>query len=200
LRFHYAIAALIAALPLAAQTPSAITATNYVPPTTQERWHHYFNETLIAPDFYLAVFGSAAIDQITHTPPEWKQGIAGYGRRSASDFGLYAIDGTIHQAASAALGYDPRYIHCGCPGFWHRTGHAVLWTFLTKNSSGQTRFDVPAVGAVYGSSMISTLWYPSRYDPLTDGVREANHLIAYRVGRNIFEEFRADLKHAFHRH
>lgn len=186
-------------LPALAQTPDPNAALlTYQPLTPSERWNFYWNGTLLSSSLSAASFGSAIIDHLAHDPPEWRQGIEGYGRRSASEYGFHIIQATVHQAGAAALGYDPRYQQCDCKGFWRRTGHAVKWSFLTRNNAGDTRFDIPSMAGAYGASMLSMNWYPHRYNALTDGVRVGNHEVGLIVGFNVLREFGPDLKHAFH--
>jgi len=175
-----------------AQTPSA-----WQPLNADERWNNFWETTVADPDFYAAALVSAGYSQITKAPPEWGQGAAGYGRRTGSWLAVHGIQETIHQGGAAILGYSPRYLSCGCTGFFARTGHAIKWTFLTKNNSGQTRLDLPVLAGTYGAGMLSTYWYPARYQPLSDGVRNGNQQMALTIGLNFLREFEPDLKRMF---
>jgi len=169
----------------------------YKPLSGAERWHRYWKDTILSPGLYFAATGAASGSQLAHDPPEWHQGAKGYARRSASLLGLFTIQETVAQAGAAALGYDPRYIQCECRGFFRRSGHAILWTFLTKNEQGSTRFNLPALAGAYGSGMLSTYWYPPRYNPLSDGVRVGNQQVGFDVGVNLIREFSPELKKFF---
>ena len=170
---------------------------DYQPVTNAQRWDHYWNGTLLSSSLYAATLGSALWDHLDHDPPEWRQGLKGYGRRSVSEYGFHVVQVSVHQAGATALGYDPRYQHCDCKGFFRRTAHSVKWSFLTRNNAGQTRFDVPALAGAYGAGMLSMYWYPNRYNALTDGVREGNHEVGLMVGVNFFREFGPELKRSF---
>ncbi len=175
-----------------AQTPST-----WQPLNADERWINFRDTTIADPDFYTAALVSAGYSQLTKAPPEWGEGASGFGRRTASRLAVLGIQETIHQGGAAILGYSPRYLSCGCKGFFPRTGHAIKWTFLTKNSSGQTRFDFPVIAANYGAGMLSTYWYPARYQPLSDGVRAGNQQMALSIGLSFLREFEPDLKRIF---
>ncbi len=181
-------------IPLAAQAPPG-----YTPMTPSERWHRYLSEGFLAPGLYMASLGSAIGSQLGNAPPEWGQGVAGYARRSASNFGVFTAQITMYEAGAAVLGLEPRYQHCGCKGFVRRTGHAFKWSFVTYNNEGQLRLNIPTVAAAYGSSMLSMAWYPDRFHPLTDGVREGNQEMGFAVGVNIIKEFSPELKRIFRR-
>lgn len=175
----------------------AQTAPAWQPLNGEERWANFFDTTVTDPTFWGAAVISAGYSQITKAPPEWSQGVLGFGRRTGSRLATYGIQQTIHQGGDAMLGYDPRYLSCDCKGFWTRTGHAIKWSFLTKNNSGRTRIDLPSLAGTYGGGMLSTYWYPPRFNPLTDGVRNGNQQLGISVGLNVLREFEPDIKRIF---
>ena len=177
---------------LAAQTAPA-----YTPLTSSERWEHYRRETFLSPGLYFAALGAAGGTQLAKDPPEWGQGLSGYGKRAASFLATYAIQSTVHEGAAAALGYDPRYLHCDCKGGARRMAHVFVWSFLTKNEEGRIRFNSPSVAGAYAGEMLPYLWYPGRYSPWKDGFREGSQEIGIIVGVNIFREFGPELKRFF---
>lgn len=183
------------------QTPSTalLTPLNYQPLTRHQRWHRYGQDTILSPGLYFGSAGAASGAQLGNDPPEWGQGAAAYGKRTASILGTFLIQETVAQGGAALLGYDPRYLHCDCRGFWRRSGHAVKWSFLTKNTEGKTRLDVPSLASAYAAGMLSTYWYPARFNPLTDGVRNGNQQEAFTIGVNILKEFSPELKRLFRR-
>ncbi len=188
-----------------AQTPTtpappatiAPTSPVYLPLDSSERWDNFFRTTVGDSTFFGSALLSAGYSQLTKDPPEWGEGAEAYARRTASWLGIYGIRETVHQAGAAMLGYDPRYLPCDCTGFFHRTGHAIAWTFLTKNNEGKTRLDLPEFAGTYGAGMISTYWFPARFQPLSDGVRIANQQMTLTVGLSFLKEFAPDLRRAF---
>ena len=187
-----------------AQTPGGaddiLTSANYKPLTGKERAAFLVSDTLLSPLTYVAAVGGGGIQHLNNAPPEWNQGAKGYAKRSASVLGIVLIQGSISNGAAAALGYEPRYIHCGCNGFLKRTSHAVVWSIITKNSAGGNRLNLPALAGAYGSGMISTLWYPDRFDPWKDGVRLGTQQLPFLAGANWLREFSPDLKRVLHLH
>jgi hypothetical protein len=177
---------------LPAQTPTA-----YLPLDSSQRWEHYWHNTFLYPGLYFAALGVAGGMQLTKDPPEWGQGLAGYSKRAGTFFATYAIQDAVHEAGDAALGYDPRYIHCECKGGVRRIAHAVAWSFLTKNDQGRTRFNAPVVAGAYASEIVPYLWYPTRYSPLKDGFRGGSQEIGITVGLNIIREFGPEFKRLF---
>jgi len=178
---------------VSAQTPIAA----YTPLTSSQRWDHYIHQTLLSPGIYLASFAAAGGTQLTKDPPEWGQGIEGYGKRAGSLFATFSIQATVQEGAAAALRYDPRHLRCECQGFGRRLGHGLVWSFVTKNDAGQTRFNFPVVAGAYAGGMLPMLWYPDRYSPLKDGLRRGSQALGFVVGMNLIAEFSPELKRFF---
>lgn len=170
----------------------------YKPLSGKERLHHYLQEAFISPAPYLASLASGGIDQLDKAPPEWGQGAAGYAKRTASMFGVVTIQTSVHEALAAGMGLEPRYIACECKGFLPRTGHAIKMSFLTYDREGRSRIDLPSMAGAYAGGMISQYWYPSRFDPLSDGVRVGTQQFGIHVALDIYREFKPDLKRALH--
>ncbi|HEV3214782.1 MAG TPA: hypothetical protein VGZ27_03620 [Vicinamibacterales bacterium] len=177
-------------LPASAQTvaPTAPPA-SYAPLSGSERWRQYRDDTWLSPNFYVIALAAAADSQFARDPREWGRGAGAYGRRSASWLALSGIEESVHHGGAAALGYDPRYLRCGCKGFARRSAHAIKWSFVTKNTAGRTRLDLPTIAGAYAGGMLSMFWYPSRYRPLTDGVRLGHQDMGFVIGLNLLEEF-----------
>lgn len=169
----------------------------YVSLTSAERWHRYWKDTLLSPGLYFASAGAALGDQASNSPKEWGGGWSGYGRRTGSLYGLFLSQETIHQSGAAFFHTDPRYFRCMCRGGWHRSWHAIEWSFLTYNGSGRTVFDFPQLVGAYGSGMISRTWYPSRYSPLVQGVQAGHMQVGFVVGVHLIQEFSPEIKKVF---
>ncbi len=178
---------------LSAQTPIAA----YAPLTSSQRWDHYLHQTLLSPGIYLASLAAAGGSQLAKDPPEWRQGVEGYSKRAGSLLATFSIQASVQEGAAAALRYDPRHLRCECHGFGRRLAHGLLWSFLTKNDEGQTRFNFPVVGGAYAAGMIPMLWYPDRYSPLKDGFRRGSQQLGFSVGANLIVEFSPELKRFF---
>jgi hypothetical protein len=159
------------------------------PLTGKERFQFYVNETVLSPDIYVFALGAGLALQATGYPREWGGGFKGYGRRSASEYGLFATQNTIHDGAAAVLGYDPRYVPCRCTGAWRRTTYAMEMSFLTYDRNGHKRLDLPQLAGAYGSGMISALWYPKRYSPLVQGVQTGHLQVGFVLGIHLYQEF-----------
>jgi hypothetical protein len=171
----------------------------YKPLTGKERFHLYLNQTFVPPEAYLGALLSSAVDQIGNDPPEWGQGLKGYGIRLASRFGTNFVQNSIQAAGAAALHEEPRYVSSSSKGFFRRSEHALLFTLVTYNNSGKVTPAIASVGSIYAASMITTLWMPKRYTVLGDGVRDGNLQLGLNGAFNLVEEFLPDIKKVFKR-
>jgi hypothetical protein len=179
-----------------AASPPATTG-NYKPLDPTARWRQYLDDTWLSEWFYIGAVATAGYDQLHGTPEEWGGGMSGFGKRTASWVGVFGIQESLHHGGAAALGYDPRYLVCKCRGFFRRFGHAIEWSFVTKNSSGQVRPDFPVVAGAYGSVMIAGAWYPAPYRPLApEVIRAGNEQMIFVVGFNLLTEFTPEIKKA----
>jgi hypothetical protein len=177
---------------LTAQTNSA-----YIPLTSNERWDYYWHRTFLSPGLYLASLAEAGGAQLAKDPPEWTRGVEGYSKGAGTIFASYAVQFSVEQGGEAALHYDPRYQRCECKGGARRLEHALLWSFLTKNDQGQTRFNSPVVAGAFAGGMIPFLWYPDRFNPLKDGTRLGTQELGLHVGVDLIREFSPELRRLF---
>lgn len=166
-----------------------VSAANYQALTGEDRWRLYFKQNFTTVGAYLGMFMGSVLDQVGNQPPEWGRGISGYGQRLVSRFGSGVVQGTIQASACAVAGQDPRYIRSASEHTWSRAGHALLYSVLTYNNEGKTRLAAATLGSYYSSSMIATVWLPSRYTPLGDGVRDGNRQVILAGLSNLVQEF-----------
>src|SRR6185437_7558122 len=146
-------------------------------------WRHGFGVGILAADVV-----AAGINQANGTPPEW-QGAAGLGKRLGDTVGSSSIAAGIGFGLSTALHMDPRYYRCTTCGFWGHIGSAAKQSFVYRTDSEKLAPAIPELASIYGAGMISMSWYPSRYEPLSDGVRRANYVMLWRFGFDLVREF-----------
>ena len=161
----------------------------YTHPSQKIKIYNYLFDTF-GPYPFVGAALAAGINQASNSPPEWKQGAAGYGRRFGSNFGIAAVTMTTRYALSAAFKQDSMYYRCECTGVGPRLKHAVFSTFIARRGAdGHRVFSIPALVAPYVGTMTAVYaWYPSRYDA-KDAFRLGNfNMLAY-VGGNIALEF-----------
>ncbi len=177
-----------AVLPSTSATPPQPDLT-YTRPTEKTKLHNYFFDAF-GPYPIVGAGIAGGINQMQHTPPEWKQGAEGYGKRFGSDFGIAAVTTTTRYALSEALHEDTLYYRCECKGMLPRLKHALVSTFTARRGDdGHRVFSFPDLVAPYAGTMTAVYaWYPSRYD-YKDGFRMGNYSLLGYVGANIALEF-----------
>jgi hypothetical protein len=169
-------------------TPAHLDLT-YIRPTTKMKLHSYLFDAFGPYPIVGAAF-VAGINQSENTPPEWKQGAAGYGKRFGSDFGIAAVTTTTRYALARAFREDTLYYRCECRGLLPRLNHAVISTFTgRRGDNGHRAFSFSALVAPYAGTMTAVYsWYPGRYDA-RDGLRMGNYNALGYVVENIALEF-----------
>lgn len=183
----------VAAVPDAPETVKAVTVTQgnptYTRPTEKENARNYlFDAFGPYPIATAAVAGG--INQWSNTPPEWGQGISGYGSRFGSNFGITAIGVTTRYTLAKALGEDTLYYRCTCQGLTPRFSHALLSTLTGRRGvDGHRVFSVPSLVAPYAGSMAAVYgWYPGRFGA-KDGFRIGNYNLLGYAASNVVLEF-----------
>src|ERR1022692_4278914 len=173
---------------VASTTPAQLNLT-YTRPTHTTKFRNYVFDVLGPYPVVGAAF-AAGISQAYNSPPEWKQGAEGYGKRFISDFGIAAVSTTTRYALAEALKEDTLYYRCECTGVFPRLSHAVTSTLIARRGAdGHRVFSLPALVAPYAGTMIAVYgWYPGRYDA-KDALRMGNYALLGSLGWNIAREF-----------
>jgi hypothetical protein len=160
----------------------------FVFPTRLERFDRYVKST-VGPFSLLNTAVSAGINQWRDNPEEWEQGVSGYGKRYASNFGGNAIQQTVIYGLDSALGLDTGFKKSARKGFWPRLTDALAENITSRTRTGKRVISVPRISGVYASRIIrAETWYPSRYD-YKDGLRSGTRSLVTGFGMNLLREF-----------
>jgi hypothetical protein len=134
----------------------------YVRPPQTTKLRNYLFDTFGPYPIAGAAF-AAGIGQAYNTPPEWKQGAEGFGRRMGSAFGIAAVSTTTRYGLAQAFKEDTLYYRCECKGVFPRLRHAVISTLTAhRGDDGHRVFSFPALIAPYAGSMTCRLRVVSR--------------------------------------
>ncbi|HEY1767335.1 MAG TPA: hypothetical protein VGG26_06750 [Terracidiphilus sp.] len=175
--------------------PNGVT-TAYVQPTRQQKLHNYLFETY-GPYPVMWTTMVAGWHQARRSPPDWREGWAGFGQRYASDFGNSVVNITTRYALARVFDEDTLYYRCTCKGVGPRLKHAVIASlFVHQGADGHRAFALPVIAAPYAANMVADYgWFPSRYGA-KDAFRSGNYgLLSYFIG-NISLEFLSPVLHA----
>jgi hypothetical protein len=170
-------------------TASAQTGPTYVRPTERIKIGNYAFDAFGPYPIAGAAF-AAGINQLGNAPPEWNQGLKGYGRRFGSDFAIAAIGTTTRYGLAEALREDTLYYRCECAGPFPRLRHAVISTLTARRGrDGYRVFSFPALIGPYAGSMAAVYgWFPNRFGA-KDAFRMGNYNLLGYMGGNIALEF-----------
>jgi hypothetical protein len=94
---------------------------------------------------------AAGINQAHNTPPEWKQGAEGYGKRFGSNFGIAAVSTTTRYALAEAFEEDTMYYRCRVQRrLLPRLRHALISTLTARRGEDGHLF---SFGLLYSRHM-----------------------------------------------
>jgi hypothetical protein len=171
---------------------------DFRPLTQRERTDIYF-KTMVNPLGYIKAGFSAGIDQWKDKPPEWEQGMSGYGKRFANIVGQYSIQRTVTFGLGSALHEDNRYFNSGKKGFWPRTGYALTSGVLARYDDGSRHISVSQLGGVAAGAFLSRLWQPPSQDSAGDGAVSFGISMASNMAFGVVKELLPDLGRALTR-
>jgi len=173
----------------AVTTTSATLDLAYVRPTQRTKISNYAFDAF-GPYPLVGAAATAGINQLTNSPPEWNQGLKGFGRRFGSDFGISAVGTTTRYGLAEAFKEDTLYYRCECRGPIPRLRHAVISTLTDRRGEdGHRVFSFSALVAPYAGSMVAVYgWYPNRFGA-KDAFRMGNYSLLGYMGGNIALEF-----------
>jgi len=132
----------------------------------------------------------AGINQVYNSPPEWNQGVEGYTKRLASNYGIGIVATTTRYGLSEAFKEDALYYRCECTGLIPRMRHALVSTVTARRGEdGHSVFSIPALVGPYAGTMVAAYgWYPSRFGA-KDAFRAGNYSLLAFAGENVSLEF-----------
>jgi hypothetical protein len=164
------------------------TSGTYVFPTGHKRFKHYVRDA-VGPWSLLAIGAAAAVDQWENSPPEWGQGLSGYGKRYASSLGQNVIQQTTSYGLSEALRVDSSFNKSNRTGFGPRLGAALLENVTSRTRTGKRVISAPRLAAFYvGGIVPAVTWYPSRFN-YKDGLRAGTYSLLFGFATNVIDEF-----------
>lgn len=141
----------------------------------------------------------AGIAQATNSPPEFRQGFAGYARRYGAAFADNTIGNFMTEAVFPSLLHqDPRYYERGHGSFLGRVAYTVSRSFITRGDSGRTEFNYSELAGNAVSAGISNLYYPASHRTVGNTFQEWGMQIGWDTTANLLREFWPDLHRAMH--
>jgi hypothetical protein len=162
--------------------------------TGEERFKLFVRQSFTTPGIYVKTGFFTLHDQVENTPPEWGDGIQGFGKRLGTRQTQYLLQNVFTSLGNAAVGWEPRYDRCRCVGFWPRARHALARNFVTYDRSEQhLRPQLMPYVASFGSGAIVATWYPANAQVLVKGYQSAVTQVWVGSLINVVGEFAPDV-------
>ena len=162
------------------------------PLTQKERFRLYVANTIGAPTIAGEAV-SAGFSQAIDSPHEWGQGMAGYGKRFASNLAYNAVRQTISYGASIPLHEDNRYFASGRESIKGRIIYALASPLIAHKPDGRATFSFSAAAGIAGAAMIPRYWYPPSWRGVGNAFPNAGWTFAGTAASNLFREFVPDI-------
>ena len=166
------------------------------PLTGAQRWHDYWTAT-IGPGAVLSEAAAAGFGQWENSPPEWKQGGSGYGKRFANDMAYNAVRNTLTAGTASLLHEDNRYFASGKTSIAGRVMYALASPVTARRASGRRSISISGATGIVGVSMISRAWSPPSWQGSGNVAVSAGLTYAGTAGFNLVREFIPDIVRHF---
>lgn len=155
-----------------------------------------------------AIFGAAffgGIAQWQNSPPEWPQGMEGFGRRFGTRYvqGMAKSTGTFLVAAAAHE--DLRDQRPPCDGTvysgWHRFGRTLLGSFYgfkdqtvsaSPKTSCRNKLLISRVAGALSSGFVGMAWTPDNSNTVSKALVRSATALGGTVGETVWAEYKGD--------
>jgi len=162
--------------------------------TGPQRKTLYLHQTFLTWGIYFKTAMFSLGDQASKSPPQWGDGIDGYGKRFASRYGQFAVQNTLSSAGNFILGYEPRYDRCRCRGAWPRIRHALVRNFVTYDrSERERRPQIALYGGALGAGMVASVWKPTQSSAWVSGYQSVVTQVVFGSFSNVLGEFAPEI-------
>lgn len=137
---------------------------------------------------------SAGFKHIRVSPKQWGGGSTGLNKRLRHSYAKRLVDKSIEHSVAAAFGEVLGYRRSDKKGFWPRTKHAIVSTFVTPREGGGRGLAYSRLAGTTGSYFVANTWYPEGANAKSDALRRSGLSLGLDVGTNILKEFWPDLR------
>jgi len=152
-------------------------------------WSEY-RKAIVTPSSLGKNAVTAGIAQWRDSPPEWGQGMAGYGRRYGSRVATHAVQGTARYSVAHWRGEDITYHRSEGGGEWTRLKYAVKTSFIVPKVDGSgTTISASLFAGAYTGAGVSRFWHPEDRRTVQSTFFNGSASVGYAVLGNIVKEF-----------
>lgn len=152
-------------------------------------WTEY-RKAVISPSSVGKQLFTAGLAQWRDSPPEWGQGMEGYGKRIGSRVATHAVQGTFRYSVAHWRGEDIKYHPSELGGKWDRVMYAVKRTFVVPRTDGLgTTVSIANFAGAYGGATVSAFWHPADRRTPRAVLFTGTLSLGYQAAGNIVREF-----------
>ena len=162
------------------------------PQTGREKFHDYVSSTVGV----IPLLGEAANAAITFgldRPPEWGQGMKGYGKRLGNNLAYNAIRTSVTYPTAVLFHEDNRYFGSGKRNFAGRVAFALTSPFRARRPSGHYSFSFSTTTGIVAANAATYAWAPPSWRGPANVAGNLGLSYAGIAGLNVFREFVPDL-------
>jgi hypothetical protein len=144
----------------------------------------------------------AGLSQAEDEFPEYKQGVAGYGKRYGAAFADQVSSGFFSNYFYPVLFKDdPRYFRLGKGSTMHRLGYALVQEVVCHTDAGGRSFGWSNTLGALSAGGVSNLYYPENERGFALTMSRAGIAMLYGSLGGLADEFYPDIDRKFiHRH
>jgi hypothetical protein len=179
----------------------AVTSRQKVSALTRGEKFHLFAKSAFDPFEFLIAGIQSGSDQAEGEFPEYGQGLKGFGKRYAADFGDSVSSGFWTDFFwPIVTREDPRYFRKGEGPFIHRLGYAFEQAVVCRSDKGNVTFNASNFLGAFSAGALSNIYHPQSDRGVGLTARGASIALAYGSIGQILNEFWPDVSAKIRRH
>ncbi len=178
-----------------------VTSRGNAPPLTPGGKFHLFFKSAFDP-FELMLAGiQAGSDQAEDEFPEYGEGVKGFAKRYAADFGDSVSSGFFSNFFwPVLLKEDPRYFRLGEGTVKHRFVYSLEQEFVCHTDKGGRFANLSNILGAFSSGALSNTYHPQADRGVGLTARGASYALAYGSLGGLLSEFWPDISRKMHKH
>lgn len=134
-----------------------------------------------------------------HYPPEWRQGMAAFGRNYGDFMGSWtAVQGGKFVVA-AATHEDPRYSRSTRTGLVPRSVHAFTFVFIDHSDSGNKRLALSNFAGAASGGFVGNAYLPDGYNNASHAYTRSALALSGFLTSNLADEFHPEIVRIAHK-
>jgi hypothetical protein len=193
-RLALALLAIAASAPAQNDWKFSPTVDEPIRPLSLKHKFYLFSYRTVEPSAWGKSLFTAGIAQWGDSPPEWGQGMEGFGKRYGHRVLNRAVENAIGFGVAVALREDGRYYRRPRGTVVQRIGNALSQTVTTRTTEGNLTFPGWRLAGNFGAQFVSNAWRPESQRGAGDTMLRGTISISYDAAANVFKEFWPDIR------